>query len=466
MNLAMFFIFLLTDVSIVGIFMFIYAGKEKYSEGMVLGVHIPESEQDHPEVQELGKKYKSSFRKFSFWNFILGVLICFLIFWNMTSFFIIWILWLFAYIIAGTCLIYILHRKMYDIKMKHNWIMGGDTHMLYIDTKVSSLTNKLPISHWWNFAAVIMLGFLILIPKVNHYFVMNPEQWIIPGTVGAVMILFWILNIAFVYKRNVVYSEDSSVNLSMNRMEKRTWSIIWLSTNYLILLSMLYLIIRIIKNNWLYEIDYWVYILLQVLCAFVILYGIIYIHRSRKNLLSVDSAALLVDDDEFWKNGWYNNPEDKKLFVQDRLCSTNYSLNMAKPAAKIISGLTVVFTIVMIAGSFALIIGLDNAKISVRVDDDQVNIDAMMYDTVIDIDEIQSVQIIQKMPDDDFKRTNGGATEKYLIGHFTGRKTGKCMLYLYRDCAPILKIKLAEKTIYINSKDKDEVQEWYQILTE
>ena len=34
------------------------------------------------------------------------------------------------------------------------------------------------------------------------------------------------------------------------------------------------------------------------------------------------------------KNGWYSNPNDRHLFVQSRMNSTSYSMNMARPAAK------------------------------------------------------------------------------------------------------------------------------------
>lgn len=464
MGLAMFLIFLFTNLSMVGIFAFVYAGKEQYSEGMILGVHIPESEKQHPEVQELGKKYKNSLKKFSIMNLVFGIAVCFLSFWNTTYFMFIWIFWLFLYSVEGMKLIYKTHRNMYDIKMKHNWLMGEHTHMIYIDTVVSSLTKKMPISHWWNLAAIIVLVILVCIPKVSNYFLVNPQQWVLPGVTGVSMILFWILHIVFVSKSNKVYSKDSSINLSMNQMEKRTWSVIWLSTNIINLLGITYLIVRIINNNWLNETDYKIYILLQILPAVVLLFGVMYIFKSRKQILSMDSEALCVDDDEYWKNGWYHNPQDKRLLVQDRLCSTNYSFNTGRPAAKVILGVTIAMTIAIIVGVFVLVDSLEHAEISVNIRETQVNIDSVMYDTSFDRKEIQSVKMIPKMPDDDFTRTNGGATEKFLIGHFNGRKTGKCMLYLYRHYTPVLEIKLVEKTIYLNSKDEKEVREWYDML--
>ena len=43
MDIALLVIFLITDWSIVGIFAAVYGGKHRYREGMIFGVHVPES---------------------------------------------------------------------------------------------------------------------------------------------------------------------------------------------------------------------------------------------------------------------------------------------------------------------------------------------------------------------------------------------------------------------------------------
>lgn len=466
MGIVMFIIFLLTDLSMVGIFAFVYSGKEQYNEGMILGVHIPETEINHEEVQNLGIKYKRSFKKFNFWNLIMGVLICFLCFWNFLYFIIVWMIWLFVYIFWVCGLIYISHRKMYDIKMKHNWIMEGNSHIVHIDTVVSSFAEKLPISHWWNLLPFACIGILLFLPPIKEYFGTDSVQWMFPGAVLLITLLFWGLHLWFIHRKNTVYSAESSVNLAMNRMVKRTWSVLLLSANYLNLLSWCYLIIMILKNQWLYNLDYLIYTILQMVPVIIIIFGIVYMQKQRKEILSMDSEALIVDDDEYWKNGWYNNPNDNHLWVQDRMCSTNYSMNMGKPGAKAIAIGSAVFITAIIVGVFALILSFENAKVTFSMEGNQVKINAVMYDTSFKVSEIQSVKLLEKIPEDNFTKTNGGATDKYLIGHFKGKETGKCVMYIYCDYVPVLEIKLKDETIYLNSKKEDEVQEWYQELVE
>ena len=59
----------------------------------------------------------------------------------------------------------------------------------------------------------------------------------------------------------------------------------------------------------------------------------------RKEILDADQAPCYVDDDVYWKYGWYNNPNDRHILVQDRFNSMNYSFNFGRPAVKVILGI-------------------------------------------------------------------------------------------------------------------------------
>ena len=61
--MMMLIIFLITDISMVGIFAGVYGNIAKYREGMLMGVHIPKSELEHPDVKELLQIYKKRNRQ-------------------------------------------------------------------------------------------------------------------------------------------------------------------------------------------------------------------------------------------------------------------------------------------------------------------------------------------------------------------------------------------------------------------
>lgn len=82
-----------------------------------------------------------------------------------------------------------------------------------------------------------------------------------------------------------------------------------------------------------------VFVALQMLIAAGITAAAIWLRNKRSELLDGDAASMLVDDDVYWKNGWYNNPEDRHLFVQDRMNSMNISMNLGRLAGKIMTGI-------------------------------------------------------------------------------------------------------------------------------
>lgn len=65
-------------------------------------------------------------------------------------------------------------------------------------------------------------------------------------------------------------------------------------------------------------------------------------------------------------------------------------------------------------------------------------------------------QLLNELPDDDFVRTNGGATDEYLIGHFKSSTYGKCEMYVYADSYPVIMIKTRDEVIFMNAKDSDD----------
>lgn len=58
----------------------------------------------------------------------------------------------------------------------------------------------------------------------------------------------------------------------------------------------------------------------------------LYGSKQKKELLSANTSPIDVDDDEYWKTGYYYNPDDKHILVENRMQSGNYTFNYAKKA--------------------------------------------------------------------------------------------------------------------------------------
>lgn len=92
--MMMFWIFFIVDLFTIGIFYAVYGGKREYSEGMLMGVHMPRSAAESSEVSGIMRQYRKRTVRFYLWNGIISAVICLLNFWYMSVFIVVWILWL------------------------------------------------------------------------------------------------------------------------------------------------------------------------------------------------------------------------------------------------------------------------------------------------------------------------------------------------------------------------------------
>ena len=141
--MMMLIIFLITDISMVGIFAGVYGNIAKYREGMLMGVHIPKSELEHPDVKELLQLYKKRNRQFYLWNMLAGIAVCLLCFTYFSIFITVWTLWFVEFCLLTILRVYHYHQKVYDIKQKNGWISSANADVsAAVDTRTSSQIAK------------------------------------------------------------------------------------------------------------------------------------------------------------------------------------------------------------------------------------------------------------------------------------------------------------------------------------
>ena len=76
--MMMFWIFFIVDLFTIGIFYAVYGGKREYSEGMLMGVHMPRSAAESEEVSGIMRQYRKRTVRFYLWNGIISAVICLL----------------------------------------------------------------------------------------------------------------------------------------------------------------------------------------------------------------------------------------------------------------------------------------------------------------------------------------------------------------------------------------------------
>ena len=267
-----------------------------------------------------------------------------------------------------------------------------------------------------------------------------------------------------VRRSNEVYSSNTEINLRVNRLVKRVWSGIWIISDYLNLLSIGTVIYSGVRQHIFTAGSIIGYIVIQCITGISILAAFLYLRWKKKDILKEDPQPLYVDDDIYWKNGWYNNPNDTRVWVPDRFCTSNYSTNMGRTAGKVFTFSILGFVLATFIVIFIVFLKMDFTPRYLSVNGEDVSISSPMAPVSFKRDEIQSIELLDHMPEGDFTRTNGLADERQLVGKFRERKDGEFRVYIYRGYSPILKIELPEYTVLINSEQKGETQNWYREL--
>ena len=468
--MMMFVMFLIVNVGTIGIFYGVYGTKRKYEEGMLMGVHLPGSAAESEEVKMLMKKYRIWTKWFYAFNLLAGIAVCGLCFWYISVFMIVWSIWLAQVCVGAILLLYRTHRKLYDLKVKNGWLGSGGSKIMTADlavcTKVSEQSERMGISPLWH---IVLCGLVVLpclLPKVRLYLKASEEGWILFFCGLTFNLVFAVVHMVILRTQNKIYSEDSDVNLAVNRMQKNVWSWLLIAGSFFNTAAYLWIAYFMDEKMWIESKVYVVYIVLESIPIFVFVTGAFYQYRKRARILKNNKMPLYVDDDIYWKNGWYSNPNDKRLIVQDWACSFNYTTNMAHPAGKISLVAGVVITVVCLVWGCITMIRIDFTPMAVVVGSDKIEITSGYSDMEIDFDEIQNIELLSTLPDDEYKRVNGSADSQKKIGKFRGKKTGKCRLYIYVGSAPVLQIKTSDEIVFINSEEKNTAEKWYEQIVQ
>ena len=456
----MFVLFAMIDLVIVGIFYAVYGTKRKYSEGMLLGVHLPQSAAESEEVTAFMERYRRNTKIFYAVNVVISTAVCAFCFWYISVFMIVWSVWLLEFCVGAMVLLYGNHRKLYDMKVEKGWIGSGGSRIMAVDTKAAVQSGRMGLSPWWH----LLFCALILMPcidtDIRKYLITSDDGWIFPVTGILISLTFGILHIAILRMRNKVYSEESDLNVEVNRMQKNVWS--WALAGSSLFNAAAYLVVvsGIDETGWISTGVLVIYSIMEAIPGFFLIGGFFYMRSRKEKLLQKNVRPLYIDDDVYWKNGWYSNPNDKRLMVQDWACSWNYTTNMAKPAGKIFMFLAIVFVAVFLVWGCVEMWKIDFVPIEVNPTGTQVEITSGYSDYEIAYDDITGVELLDSLPDDDYRRINGGEDQHKMMGRFKGEKTGKCRMYLYVGYTPVLEIMTEDGPVYVNSRDGQVTEEW------
>lgn len=188
------------------------------------------------------------------------------------------------------------------------------------------------------------------------------------------------------------------------------------------------------------------------------------LHVKKKAILATDTAPLYVDDDYFWRNGWYDNPNDPRVLVQNRYSSMNYTFNFGRPIGKVLT-----YGICLAVGALflwmcLLFLKMDFTPIRLTITGENVSITSGYTDADFQLRDIEEIHLLDQLPAESFTKTNGSADNRMLLGIFWGSQTGNCRMYVALRESPVLEIRVPEYTVFLNSTTPGQTQAWYEEL--
>lgn len=464
LGIVMAIMMLVTNLFVILVVRLTMVSNFDYKAGMYLGVHIPADKKEDAEVTSVVNKTKKQFNVFNNVNMVLSVAICGICVVDMIIFVFVYILWIIIYIVGIQLVIIIGHRKIYDIKLKNGWLIEAQKKV-YIDTRLSSSVKNPSISmryHWIFIGLTVVLYIPVVIVRHSDMLFRDMSIYFIVSIIVAVAL--YIFNIYVNSSERTVYSENSDVNITMNQIYKKYVSLGLVIMSLFNTVAFSYIVAEYMLHGILYGGDVIVYTIVDLIGSIIMLASFVVARRKRTEVLAADDTPLYVDDDEYWKYGFYYNPNDRHIIVKNRMYDMNYAFNYASRGTQILVALLTVIITASIIFTVAALIPCINIKMDVYIADDTFMAEGGGYKCSINIGDIQEVQLFDEMPKDNFTRTNGGSTDEYDVGNYKGRTYGKCMLFIWDDYSPVLMIKSSNKTVFVNSKEDGYIRHMYDEL--
>lgn len=271
MEIMMFIIFIITNLIIILCMQFAYTHAYKYENGMYLNVHIPSSHKEDAEVTEIVTTGKRKMKHFQIANVIISIAICFIVFFNIAVFVLLYIIWMFAYIFGIIHIPNSSHRKMYALKIQNGWIIEAQRKKVYIDTRVSAEAGATTVSYKWH-ALFLITELAAYIPYFmlgdTHYNLLMISLFLCSVLVSTLSLVFH----AFINKsERHVYSMDSKLNLIVNNTMKKYKSIAMLLLSGLNAVAWIYVALYTGITGIFPASSYYVYIFIQLIAGCIIL---------------------------------------------------------------------------------------------------------------------------------------------------------------------------------------------------
>lgn len=430
----------------------------KPKKNLLIGATIPLWERDGKEVQNIVKKYKKDM-DISF--VVLTLLSLAMFFFNYTSvFFTFAMVWLVVAMIVPFA-VYVKYRsKLIKLKKENGW-NGYSMNKVAVDTKAAVGEIKILNMKW--FIAPTVLSFIPVLLGIWDLIKSNGDiMGIVSISVCAAMfltVLFCPLFYHFInrQKKDAINRDVNITNL-LTRVRRYNQTKMWLVCAWLTALYNISVYI-FMKLNY----AGLGFIIASILYTILLMYFAIrcemVVRKAQQKISETAVDEKYFDDDDKWIGGlFYYNPNDVHNVVNARI-GIGTTMNMAKPAGKILMGFSVLCILAMpILGIWLMT--EEFTPIKIETTENSIEVVHVVKEYEIPVDDIVSYDVTNDLPS--MNKIIGSNMDKLYKGQFNVKGYGSCNVCLDPTGDEFLWITINDndgEKIYIIGIDDKEVME-------
>lgn len=424
----------------------------KPRKNIIIGTTVPYGAQTDPDVLKICRSYKKSLIIAGGVLLLLSAAVFFINRFTVVTLYL--IIWLYAAMAAPFFLFVIYNGKMRALKEEKGWKSTNEGKTM-VDVK-AAVQEYPKVSGWWFLPPfLISLVPVVLAAKaaqVNWVFF-----WVLLFFAALVPMFYFFYRLIFRQKAETV-DDNTQLNQALTRVRRYQWSKCWVLAAWITGLFNLSFGIFIEKP--------WPLFIAVAIYSFAILFVTMRAEfktrKAQNALMPQTGTSGYSDDDMHWIGGiLYYNPNDAHLMANERV-GVGITVNMAKPAAKIIAVLVV---LCLLAGVVLVGYGvfMDYTPVTLEIKGDTLVAAHMSEKYVIPLGEITDVKMLDSLPPR--VRKNGTGTDNVNKGHFYSSEIGDCYLCLNPESPPYIMLEYSGEIYILGDSDAEKTQEIFAAVS-
>ena len=438
MNLFLFLMFYI----VLPIIYFSARNDWKPKKNIMLGVTLPTELIYSDEVERVGVQYKKELNR---WTLILTLLGLPALFLRHVSVSMTWdMFWLVA-VIAAPNVIYIRSwKRLRQIKKDHGYMpTEKETKEIIVDMSAIADDHREP-SPWWYVPPMIM-GFIPCVLSLELWGTKSFwwMEFAYLGMFSCIVLFFGITYKSFLHQKVEMVNEQTELTVALTRVRRYNWHKMMLGSAWLTGIYTLVMYITMDNGPWLL-IATAIYTVVILVLAMKTEFTVRHVQEKLTRQYITDEYR---DEDEYWLLGClYYNPKDKHVLVNART-GMNMTVNLATGVGK---GFMIFSVLVILWLPFMgfWMMAEEFTPIRSEITEETLIVSHMTKEYVIDLDEMQSVSVIDELPGT--RKDIGTNMETLFRGQFQVEGYGTCPLCLNPQAEEFVVIK-TETDTYIFS---------------